>query len=111
MGDSRNSTPCEQMDFDHEVETYRTALTHLHSMPGIDADRIFLYGHSMVVLSAPLMATAAPIAGISGAWQRSRGDGHRRAAAAGPCGAALIDRWNANSLPRPWKAVRIPDGH
>jgi len=67
MGDSRNNTPCEQMDFDHEVEAYRTALVHLHNMPDIDAGRIFLYGHSMGVLSAPLVATAAPVAGII-AW-------------------------------------------
>jgi pimeloyl-ACP methyl ester carboxylesterase len=67
MGDSRNNTPCEEMDFDHEVEAYRTALKHLHNMPDIDADRIFLYGHSMGVLSAPLVAAAAPVAGII-AW-------------------------------------------
>ncbi len=67
MGDSRNTTSCLEMDMDHEVAAYQAALLHLRELPQIDPQRIFLYGHSMGVLTAPLVAKAAPVAGII-AW-------------------------------------------
>jgi pimeloyl-ACP methyl ester carboxylesterase len=67
MGDSRNNTPCTEMDLDHEVAAYRAALRHLGQRTDIDTARIFLYGHSMGVLTAPLVAEAAPVAGLI-AW-------------------------------------------
>lgn len=67
MGDSRNTTPCAGMDLDHEVAAYQAALLHLRQLPQIDPERIYLYGHSMGVLTAPLVAEAAPVAGLM-AW-------------------------------------------
>lgn len=67
MGDSRNTTPCAGMDLDHEVAAYRAALLHLRQLPEVDPQRIYLYGHSMGVLTAPLVAEAAPVAGLI-AW-------------------------------------------
>lgn len=66
MGDSRNRTACLEMDFDHEVAAYSAALAHLRGLPGIDPDRIFLYGHSMGVLSLPRVAASGPVAGAIG---------------------------------------------
>ncbi len=67
MGDSRNRTSCLDMDFDHEVAAYSAALAHLRGLPGIDPERIFLYGHSMGVLILPRVAASGPVAGAI-AW-------------------------------------------
>ena len=67
MGDSRNRTSCLDMDFDHEVAAYCAALAHLRSLPDIDPERIFLYGHSMGVLSLPRVAASGAVAGAI-AW-------------------------------------------
>lgn len=67
MGDSRNATHCLDMDFDHEVAAYTAALANLRGLPGIDPERIFLYGHSMGVLSLPHVAASGPVAGAI-AW-------------------------------------------
>lgn len=67
MGDSRTTTQCTDMDFDHEVAAYTAALAHLRTVEAIDPARIHLYGHSMGVLSMPRVAASGPVASMI-AW-------------------------------------------
>lgn len=67
MGDSEGCTPCLEMDFNYEVEAFRTALATLKKVPGIDAEQVYLYGHSLGTVSAPLVAAGNDVAGIV-AW-------------------------------------------
>jgi len=63
MGDSRG-VPCADLDFDTESAGYRAALLHLRSLDYVDANRVFIIGHSMGGVFAPLLARDAPVRGI-----------------------------------------------
>lgn len=63
MGDSRG-VPCSELDFDTEGEGYRSALKQLRSLEYVDASRVFIIGHSMGGVFAPLLARDAPVRGI-----------------------------------------------
>lgn len=63
MGDSRGQ-PCSELDFDTEGEGYRAALVRLRSFDFVDADRVFIIGHSMGGVFAPLLARDLPLRGI-----------------------------------------------
>lgn len=67
MGDSQGTQECLEMDFNYEVEAFGTALQQLRKIEGIDARQIYLYGHSLGVVSAPLIASKYDVAGIV-AW-------------------------------------------
>ena len=59
IGDSEGG-PCAAADFHTEVRAYRAALASLK-----DAKDVFLFGHSMGGIMAPLVADAAPLRGIA----------------------------------------------
>ena len=64
VGDSRGGTPCTAQNLADEVATYRAAYRHLIAL-GFSADRIFLLGHSLGGIEAPLIvAGEAPPRGI-----------------------------------------------
>jgi pimeloyl-ACP methyl ester carboxylesterase len=63
MGDSRG-VPCSDLDFDTEGEDYRSALKQLRALEYVDASRVFIIGHSMGGVFAPLLARDAPVRGI-----------------------------------------------
>lgn len=63
MGDSRG-LPCSELDFDTEGQGYRAALQQLRTLEFVDADRIFIIGHSMGGVFAPLLARDIPVHGI-----------------------------------------------
>ena len=67
MGDSQGTQECLEMDFDYEVAAFDAALNTLKAIPEIDAEHIFLYGHSLGTISAPLIASKNKVAGII-AW-------------------------------------------
>lgn len=56
MGDNVNMAPCETMGFNEELEMYKAGYAHLLSLPNIDKSAIFLFGHSMGGVTAPLLA-------------------------------------------------------
>jgi pimeloyl-ACP methyl ester carboxylesterase len=62
-GDSEGG-PARDVDFDTELDGYRQALKMLKARSDVDADRIFLFGHSMGGVMAPLLATEIPVRGI-----------------------------------------------
>lgn len=63
QGDSQGG-PCSSVDFELEADVYRQALLQLRNMEGVDPDRIFIIGHSMGGVFAPIIARDAPVRGI-----------------------------------------------
>ena len=63
MGDSQG-IPCAELDFDTEGEGYRQALLQLRSLDEVDSNRVFIIGHSMGGVYAPLLARTVPVCGI-----------------------------------------------
>jgi pimeloyl-ACP methyl ester carboxylesterase len=62
-GDSEGG-PARDVDFDTELDGYRQALNMLKTRTDVDADRVFLFGHSMGGVMAPLLAAENPVRGI-----------------------------------------------
>jgi uncharacterized protein len=63
IGDSKGK-PCEQMDLKEELAGYKAAYEHLESLSTVDIDNIFIIGHSMGGVMAPLLAIDHKIKGI-----------------------------------------------
>ncbi|MCG8327231.1 MAG: PDZ domain-containing protein [Chitinophagales bacterium] len=56
LGDSNSKIPCIDIDFHQELEAFTQAYKALIKTPNIDADNIFLFGHSMGGVIAPFLA-------------------------------------------------------
>lgn len=63
IGDSQGG-PCGSVDFDQEAEVYRRALMALRQRSDVDPDKIFIIGHSMGGVFAPVIARDVPVRGI-----------------------------------------------
>ena len=64
MGDSQGTPDCVDIGYHQEVDAFLTALKHLKTIQQIDADNIFLFGHSLGGVTAPLIAAESPVRGI-----------------------------------------------
>lgn len=64
LGDSKNDESCEEIGYHKEVLAFEKALAKLKQDPRIDGDRIFLFGHSLGGVTAPLLVERIPVAGI-----------------------------------------------
>jgi pimeloyl-ACP methyl ester carboxylesterase len=62
-GDSEGG-PLRDVDFDVELDGYIEALGALKQLDSVDAARVYLFGHSMGGIMAPLMAVRSPVRGI-----------------------------------------------
>jgi dienelactone hydrolase len=62
-GDSEGG-PGRDVDFDTELDGYREALRMLKARADVDPNRVFIFGHSMGGVMAPLLATDIPVRGI-----------------------------------------------
>jgi photosystem II stability/assembly factor-like uncharacterized protein/pimeloyl-ACP methyl ester carboxylesterase len=62
VGDSEGP-PCSEIDLQTELEGYKAALQQLAAMPGVDPERIYLFGHSMGGVLAPYLTAAVPVRG------------------------------------------------
>lgn len=58
------STPCGEVGFMDEVAGYVQMIRDLKSRPGVDSNRVYILGHSMGGVMAPLIARQTPVAGI-----------------------------------------------
>ena len=65
MGDSQGGAGCAEVGFDQEVQGFRDALAHLKAQPDVDADAVFLFGHSMGGLQGPVIAADEDVAGVA----------------------------------------------
>ncbi len=64
MGDSNNKQKCVDIDFDTEVASYREALKALYKHPKVDANNVFIFGHSLGGMEAPFIAEDFNVKGI-----------------------------------------------
>jgi CubicO group peptidase (beta-lactamase class C family)/dienelactone hydrolase len=96
-GDSEGG-PLRDVDFDTELDGCKQALKALKQLDFVDADNVFLFGHSMGGIVAPLMAVEIPVRGIavygtaSETWFESVVGQRRRLAALDGTAAAEVDR-------------------
>lgn len=56
IGDNMNTTPCEETGFHQEVSLYREGYKKLLTYKDIDKNNIFLFGHSLGGIAAPILA-------------------------------------------------------
>jgi uncharacterized protein len=64
VGDSYNLPDCRQIDYETELSAFNSGLAHLQTLNFIDKSNIFLFGHSLGGIVAPLMATENQPKGI-----------------------------------------------
>lgn len=57
IGDSENTPPCEEIDFYEETEAFENALLRLKKNPNVDTNNIFIWGHSLGGLIAPMLTS------------------------------------------------------
>ena len=62
-GDSQG-TPCDQIDFNTELEGYVQAFESLQKQDDVDVENCFIFGHSMGGVMAPLVAKEHSVKGI-----------------------------------------------
>jgi hypothetical protein len=63
VGDSEGP-PCTRLDFASELGGYRAGLEWALEQSWVARERVFLFGHSLGAMVAPLLAQAARVAGI-----------------------------------------------
>ena len=63
LGDSEGP-PCGDIDFATELAGYQAALETLRNDPRVDPTRIYVFGHSMGGVMAPLLSPSDPPAGL-----------------------------------------------
>jgi pimeloyl-ACP methyl ester carboxylesterase len=62
-GDSEGG-PIAEVDFDTELDGYRQGLRMLRGREDVDASNIFVFGHSMGGVMAPLLGPETPVRGV-----------------------------------------------
>jgi pimeloyl-ACP methyl ester carboxylesterase len=63
IGDSTGE-PCSEIGFHTELAGYRAALEALGGYDFVDAENVFVFGHSLGGLQAPMLAAKHPVRGI-----------------------------------------------
>ncbi len=64
VGDAEGG-PCSEINFEQELDAYRQALKALKKTDFVDADRIFVFGHSMGGVMGPVLAVEEPVLGLA----------------------------------------------
>jgi dienelactone hydrolase len=64
IGDSEGG-PYADIDFVTELDVYRQALAAVAKMPFVDRDQVFVFGHSIGGVFAPLLASEIPVRGVA----------------------------------------------
>jgi hypothetical protein len=64
LGDSEGG-PFADLDFDTELNAYRQAMMAVRDYAFVDVDNIFIFGHSMGGVFAPILASEIPVKGIA----------------------------------------------
>jgi alpha-beta hydrolase superfamily lysophospholipase/bifunctional DNA-binding transcriptional regulator/antitoxin component of YhaV-PrlF toxin-antitoxin module len=96
-GDSEGG-PVAGVDFDSELDGYRQGLRMLRGLEDVDASNIFVFGHSMGGVMAPLLGPEVPVRGviaygtISRTWTEYILENFRRQSELAGASYAEIDR-------------------
>ena len=79
IGDSAGTPHCSTIDYGAELDAFRTAYRHLIERRGIAPDRIFMLGHSLGGMQAPMLAAERAPRGVAvyGTVLRNWADYHR----------------------------------
>lgn len=64
VGDCVGLPKCEDIGFNYEVAAFEAALKKLKSIPDIDKESVYLFGHSLGGVTAPLLAEKVKVKGI-----------------------------------------------
>jgi len=64
VGDSEGG-PFAELDFITELDIYRQALAQLKELDDVDADNVFIFGHSMGGAFGPMIAAENPVRGLA----------------------------------------------
>jgi pimeloyl-ACP methyl ester carboxylesterase len=56
MGDSENTSPCTEVDMFTEIASFETGYKHLKTYSFVDTTNLFMFGHSMGGVIAPVIA-------------------------------------------------------
>lgn len=65
MGDSEGGSQCVDINFANELAAFGAAYEHLIKVRGVAPDRIFMFGHSLGGMQAPLLASKVPPRGVA----------------------------------------------
>jgi hypothetical protein len=66
MGDSQSDKHCLDINFTEENDAFLAGLRTLKQHPRINAEAVYLWGHSLGVLHSPVLAKQESVAGIIG---------------------------------------------
>lgn len=64
LGDSKACKPCISVDLQTDIELFATAYDDFASLPYVDKNNLFIWGHSMGGIIAPLIAQNKTVKGI-----------------------------------------------
>ncbi len=64
LGDSKGCRPCIEVDLQTDIELFETAYDDFSSLNYIDKNNLYIWGHSMGGIIAPLIALNRPVKGI-----------------------------------------------
>lgn len=64
MGDSENTPACIDCDLHGEVESFMAGLRKLKNLPYVDSTQVFVFGHSMGGVVAPMIAAKERVKGL-----------------------------------------------
>jgi pimeloyl-ACP methyl ester carboxylesterase len=64
VGDSEGG-PYADVDFETELDTYRQALKTIRQYDFVDSDNVFIFGHSIGGVFAPVLAAEVPVKGVA----------------------------------------------
>jgi pimeloyl-ACP methyl ester carboxylesterase len=64
IGDSEGG-PFVDLDFETELDAFRNALTEVRKYSFVEADKMFIFGHSMGGVFGPILASEIPIKGLA----------------------------------------------
>ncbi len=66
LGDSQSEVNCDQINFSQEAQAFVHGLKALKQKDYVDASQVYIWGHSLGVLHAPVVAEQEAVAGIIG---------------------------------------------
>ncbi|WP_309640247.1 alpha/beta fold hydrolase [Flavobacterium sp.] len=64
LGDSQNTPECTSTNLNDEIESFTAGLNKLKSLPYVDDENIFLFGHSMGGIIAPALSAKNAVKGV-----------------------------------------------
>lgn len=64
VGDSRACQSCLEVDLQTDIELYQTALNDFMKLESLDKNNLFIWGHSMGGIIAPIIGVGKPLKGV-----------------------------------------------